>query len=221
MDNPQEDKKKKKQQLKKLVVFLNNFAGLVAVVLAILIIAGGIFYLVLPKYQAISKELKSSVESKQSEIDALNSYMVKLNKYVKTYSRIDESDKEKLGRLLPEKKYDKEELFAYMERFINDRGLFLESVSLAVQDDKKRNRRRSVSSDDEGQKPLPPQVQKVEMDMSIIGLDYRGLKKLLREFERNLRLMDVKGIGFKPGEKKATLKVVTYYLKTPSPQAEE
>lgn len=212
MENSDLKENKKKQSFKRLIIVLNNFSALLSFVLAALVIGAVLFYFVYPKYKGISREMVSSAEIRQDKIDALNSYNLKLNEYLKGYNRITEKDEEKLDRMIPEKKYNKEELFAYMESFLSDRGLMLDSVSLREGERNSRKKSRPVNVSGQEAAALPAEVEEVTVDLKIIGLDYTGLKKLLREFERNLRLMDVQSVNFDLASKEASLSVAMYYL---------
>jgi hypothetical protein len=48
--------------------------------------------------------------------------------------------------------------------------------------------------------------------VDLVGLDYDGLKRLLRDIEQNLRLLDVRDLHFRQNSKEASLSIATYYF---------
>jgi hypothetical protein len=140
--------------------------------------------------------------------------MVKLNDYLTDYASISKSEIDRLDLVLPEGQYEKEQLFAYMENFFDGRGLMVESISISAEKAVERNSRRPAGQAAEEQisGSLPAQIRKVVMDVDLIGLDYDGLKRLLRDIEQNLRLLDVRDLHFRQNSKEASLSIATYYF---------
>ena len=101
--------------------------------------------------------------------------------------------------------YMPEDVFTDMEKLIFSRGLLLNSIEVA-----------SISSGDNPDNSSGGSVSGVgeaSIKLSISGIDYEGLKKLLAIFESSMRLMDVKKVDFSPKGKTAILQISTYYLK--------
>ena len=214
------DKKglKDKEKIRVLLLFLYRYFYFFSLILVIIVIVAGIFAFVIPKYRAISEEMKSRDEEKRLELDYLNKYQVELTKYKSSYDRIDKDDVNKVNKIYPEVE-DIEELFTELAVLVKKNGLLLNSVELSKGGDKKAKKtvsKQEDSSSTEGQIPeLPSDIGVISINLSISGVNYKSLKNILRTFENNLRILDIKNLSFKP-EGSLSLEVETYYVQSDS-----
>ncbi len=119
------------------------------------------------------------------------------------YNKISDVDLKKFNGVLPDN-YVKERLFGEFEEIINKNGYILNSVSLETE---KVAEEQSASS-------TPGQagtIGKINLQLAISAVDYKGFKSLLRLLENNLRLFDVSNVNFAAGSNKTNLTLTTYY----------
>ncbi|MCK5212270.1 hypothetical protein KAJ89_06215 [Candidatus Parcubacteria bacterium] len=177
--------------------------GLVAAILTF-----GYFYILKPKYESIAKEISATNEEKENKKADMVRILSRLSTYRNNYNAISHSDRERVEYLLPADPAP-EILFLQMENLADQLGLLL--VSLTVQ---------PKTNDASQKKPISQKVTNIKVQgveliavqAMFVGVDYKGLKMLLRRVEKNIRLMDITNLEFNPGAQTAVIELNTYYL---------
>ena len=175
---------------------------LVFFVLAYLLFLGG-------QFRATTAAIKDNVESQKRLYAEQKKKLSDLERAQALYSKIKPSDLAKFNNVLPGE-YIKEQLFGELEEIIVKNGFLINSVSL------KSDQQAATAGNG-----MPEMVAaaaedkylgKIEIDVSVGGVDYNGLKSLLKIIESNSRLLDVKSVAM--GENSAQLTMTTYYYRT-------
>lgn len=199
-----------------------KYYNFINIFLILAIIALGAFFMLRPKYQAAKASMDLGAAT--DELFLAQSELNKLDEILKAYSEIADTDKEKIVKMIPDQE-SMEKLFPLMEAVVARNGLIL--ASLKVEEEKAQFANIPVQAEEEGgtpaeaaasqpvqeEEPLPPEVVKVKISMTIGGTEYKSLKSLLKTLENSLRIMDVTKMDFKDGEE-STLEVISYYLKS-------
>jgi len=129
------------------------------------------------------------------------------------YSKVGSADLLKFNSVLPYQ-YKQEQLFGEFEEIANKNGWILKTVSLSYPDELVPGQVATAPLGEVSSfGSLNPNVGRVEVSLSLAGLDYQGVKKLLTVIEENLRLFDVSQITFS-GASEVSLSLTTYYYKT-------
>lgn len=201
-----------KEQLRKLTILvLNNFNALIIFLVIVIIICGFLFVLK-PKYNSVSDTLSISKEDKEAEKKLYKNYIEKLQEYKEDYSRISETDRQKIEKMIPPKE-DVEDLFGIMESLVKKQGLVL--LGLEVSDAGPLLKNKDKDEEFE-QKENVPQLMKdvvsANIKLAVSGVDYNSFKRFLWAIEDNLRLMDVQTVYFSPNEGVVNIDLMTYFL---------
>lgn len=203
-------------QIKNTVnIFLNRYFSAIALVVAVIILISGYLFLVRPKYKQIVNDIESAGEEESLNYSKRQKYLSQLKELKAEYRKISQEDIEKIKIMLPGTN-NREELLAQMEKIITKNGFLL--TSLSVEDIEPRQEKiaipaKSKTADNKNLiKPAAKiSVNKVKINMNIIGTDYSGLKKLLDVIENNLRLIDITNLSFSPNGNTTSLEMYAYY----------
>jgi Tfp pilus assembly protein PilO len=168
------------------------------------VLSAGYFFILKPKHQAIIRGAEETIRLKQTEYDGLNTYFVKLQRYIANYATIGDDKKKLVDEMLPAG-LEPEKLFTSLEALIIGRGLELNSIELIP--DEKRTKKDLLSPEAEAG------IGHVRVTLSITGIDYKGLKDLLNTIENNLNLLDVEKVSWLPSTRSVSIEAKTYYLK--------
>ena len=207
----QTEKIKEKQIIRTLNIFLLRYFNLVVLLIIILVLGAGIFYIIKPKYQSIAQEIESTDKEKKAEYESLDRYYIKLKRYLLAYNEIKERDRDRVEKMLP-KGFEQEELFRELEAIILRKGLLL--ISLGISSGKvSPSLRRNMPQAGKASEGGLADIGKVKITMEIAGVDYKSFKALLATIESNLRLFDIEQLSFSPDGKTVSLSLNTYYLK--------
>lgn len=187
---------------KKAGVLMTRYFDALVAVLVIIIFLLGVSFVISPKYKAIVKAEKYSQEDLEEEINNLNTYLNKLLEYKKTYQQLSDISIDRVKKVVPEDDH-LEDLFARLESITKRQGVVIKMMTLTDLSDNDVDKKRGSNNST---------LHKVEIALSISGVDYYGLKKILSVFENNLRLMDVQGVKFDLDAKTADFSIITYFL---------
>ncbi|MDD5527509.1 MAG: hypothetical protein PHO56_00845 [Patescibacteria group bacterium] len=206
----EEDIEEKKIRTKQFNIFLSDYfnwivAGIVAVVFLF-----GFFALLLPKYEQAVNYIRIVNQQQVSDTSAKLDELNKTEQLIAAYKNIDKKYVDKVNAIAPAVQ-NKEELFSELNYLVSVNQLFLQSVSLSVND----------GYQDFGLLPISPEQQKiadslqtVTVTLSVAGIkNYETYKNFLTALENNLRLMDVLNISFTPNAGSTSFTINTYYSK--------
>jgi hypothetical protein len=141
----------------------------------------------------------------ESERDVLNNYFSKLNEYVDIYRKLSNVSRERVEKIIPEDDF-LEKFFARMETLTKRQGVVLTEMMLAYDEEDDGKKAKKPSDSDK------KSLKKINIQISVSGVDYDGVKRLLKAFENNLRILDVNTLEFNITEKTASFSVTTYFL---------
>lgn len=206
----------KKNNFKLHDLLIANFKSAVMLIFAI-ILAGGYFLALQPKFIAIKKE-KSLISEKEAEISSLNSKIRQLEKMKDSYEEIDKIDLDKIDSILPDV-LGKDKLLSEIESLILKNGLLLTSLQI----EEVKEVKKVISPEGETSANLPgtaaqekknklTNVGKIKINVDLAGTNYDNFKKILKAIEDNLRLLDIAKIQFNPDANKTSLEIFAYYL---------
>lgn len=199
----------KKSNFKLHDLLIANFKSAV-ILIFIVILAGGYFLLLQPKFAVIKKE-ESAIKGKEAEISSLNNKIKQLEKMKNSYEEIDKIDLDKIDGILPDAP-GKDKLLSEMENLILKNGLLLTALQIEeVKETKKIANSEGEESGSEKKDKLT-NVGKIKINLDLTGTNYDSLKKILKAIENNLRLLDIAKIQFNPESSKTSLEVFAYYL---------
>ena len=202
-----------RQSLNERNIFLNKYFNLILIILVILFLVISYIMFLGHKHQAAELLIKDNVVSQQLLFNQQQKKLDTLKIISDIYSKVEPADLLKFNSVLPYQ-YKQEQLFGEFEEIANKNGWILKNVSLSYPDELIAGQVAPTPSSEENFfGSLNPNVGRVEVSLSLAGLDYQGVKKLLTVIEENLRLFDVSQITFS-GASKVSLSLTTYYYKT-------
>lgn len=200
--------KKKRQYINDL---LNKYFKWLVVVIVILMLVGGYFWVIKPKYQQTLDSIKTELKLKKQSYLSKKEKMKKVNKLASVYNDMGHQKIERINTFLPTGR-DYEQLFTEMDSLVSQNGMILNMMSISAGGEKSRQDQTGQQGENSLQRDLPSEVKTVKMNLEVTGTDYSGLKSLISSMENNLRLMDVVEVNFSPNKKTVQLVVWTYYF---------
>lgn len=189
---------------------VDKYLNFIIIALVIMISVSGYFFFIGPQYNSI-KEKEKQKKDKTDEIYKNKEILNNLEQLDKQYKSIKASDLEKVTSAIP--KYENIEiLISDLEAIVKKNGLLLKSINII---DAKKEKTDIFSKDVKEimMANLPQDVEYVYINMSIAGVDYVGLKNLLKALESNQQLIDISKIDFNPKDSSASIFALTYYTK--------
>ncbi len=195
-----------------LFTFFANFFNWFIIVVCLVVLISGYWFLIKPKYDFIISDQEITVKEKEYE-DKVN-YLKQLGEVKNLYKTITDSDKEKVDYILSSS-MDIDALKIALLREVGYLGrLYRVTVDNVV----------ITPLDNSSDKFLviaePPKpssqlqnFQIVTVSFSLGGVDYPRLKQVLAKIERSLRIMDVVSVDYNPDSRTANVVLYAYYLK--------
>lgn len=200
-----------KQRTNERNLFLNRYFNLLLSVFVILILVVSYSLILGPKYESAQVVVKENLVNQQLLYNQQRKKLDTLKVISEIYNKIPKSDIEKLNSVLPYE-YKAERLYGEIEEIVLDNGWTLDSVAISYPDEEQEGKIKKEVQDDYFFGSLSENVGRVELSLSLSGVDYLGAKRLLSVLESNLRLFDVKSFDFS-GQSKVDLVLVTYYYR--------
>lgn len=197
-------------------LFIMRYFSLLLVVVFVLIVAIGYFFVIQPKKESVKKNIETLNSQKQEEKDSLVKTIENFSAYIDSYNQLDSGLLGQISLMLPDES-DEDKLFLQMEYLFKKNGFFLRNLSVAKQAPKALNSRQKSREEESGQAVNQgvPGVGEIILEVQLDALSYEEFKKLLALLEDNLRIMDVVDINFVEGaEDVIDLKIKTYYLES-------
>jgi Tfp pilus assembly protein PilO len=194
---------KKTRSATKADIFMHKYSFLVLILLMAAVLAVGFFIILKPKYEDILLNYNTEYENKSNESTILKANVAKLTQYLIDYNSISEHEKEMVYKMVPEKD-QYEMIYAEMDKLISNQNLILRKVSVSRIEDDLRNKEINETA---------KKIGKIGVEISIEGVSYESLKRLLGVIEKNVKLMDVQKIEFNPDSFSAGIDFITYYSK--------
>jgi hypothetical protein len=194
--------------LKKANNFLAKYISLFSNIVILILLILGVAFFLWPKYERIRQGTEQAISEKKIENSKSVELLSKINTYITNYNNISAKDKENINIILPDNAND-ENLYAQMERIAKEEGVILTSMKIdqsSTQEESNIAQKSMNVVEHSGKK-----VKNVDIEISVLGVDYKKTKKLLTRFENNMRLMDVSEVSFSLNGQLANFKISTYY----------
>jgi len=133
-------------------------------------------------------------------------YLISLIKLKREYEAIEKAEKEKVNLILPDEE-DIPELFLMLDIIAKESGLRLTSISAT-------EKIKQTGKSEEGLEEnfSLNQLGVLDVTLSLSGGSYNKFKIFLDKVERNIRLLDIKLIGFEAGLETLEIALSTYFF---------
>lgn len=210
-----EEKKIESLLNKQLNVFLINYFNYLALALAVVIFASGLFLFVYPRYKNFTAGNEKTEKNQQAEYAVKSDYLKAIRELKDSYRLIGETDRKKIEDMAPAS--DKViSLIPEIESIVLKNGAILNSIKIEESFKKQSSAKTDVGS---GEKPvagvfgeLPKGIGYARAEISLSSVNYPVLKNLLKTFENNLRLLDVAKVDYDVENNRANFTIYSYYL---------
>jgi hypothetical protein len=202
----------------KLNLAIFKYFSWLNVILAIVMIGAGFAYVLKPKYRMISGETEIKLAEYRDRLEARDKYLNNLIDLDRTYQEISPEDREKINGILPGSA-DAGELMRQLELIVKSNGGSLSLLNIVYNRPKPKTPRAAQYNNKKNaedpflERKLPEGAEKFQVELTIEGLNYQSMKKLLASFENSVRLMDVEEVSFESAGAKMTVMLSAYYLK--------
>ena len=213
-----EEENKKQAELLKIKIngFLINYFNYLIFSLGIIILAVGLFMLVYPKYQQISKANEEAKNNLQIEYETKFNYLNSIRNLKELYQSVSDDEKEKIANMVPAGR-DTSAIITEIEFIALKNSAILTSIKIDPEITKSRTSLKVEVKEDKGDPAgifsQPPQgVGLIKAEVNLSSVNYQVLKNIIKSFENNLRLFDIAKINFNVNENKAVLNIYSYYL---------
>ena len=212
-----EENKKRAEILKiKINKFFINYFNYSVFSLSVIILAAGLFILIYPKYQRISKANEEAENKLRIEYETKSNYLNSIRNLKESYQLISDEDRAKIAATAPDER-DTGIVITEIESIAARNGAILTSVKIEPQVAASRTNLRVEPKEE---KPvaagifnkLPQGVGLIKTEVSLSSVNYPVLKNIIKAFENNLRLFDIAKVSFNSRESRAVLSVYSYYL---------
>lgn len=193
--------------------FLINYFNYLILALGAIIMVGGLFILVYPKYQQIFKTDKEIRKNLLAGYEARSDYLNSVRNLKKSYQSINEGDKAKIGTMAPNQG-DTGAVITEIESIAASNGAILNSIRIEPvgSGDRKAEAKENKEPAAGIFNQPPAGVGLIKIEVKLSAVDYQVLKNIIKTFENNLRLFDIAKINFKVSESQAFLNIYSYYL---------
>ncbi len=210
-----EDRKKPVKKINKTNLLLNKYLPFIKIAVLIIAFVLMILIVIIPKYQASNQTKESILEQKTKELEDLKVYydnLKNLNIDINEFKKLEATNLKKLNEVLPSEAAIPE-LMAQLEAVTLSSGFSLSYMDF-TQGALFEEEKDSLDSTEEIKNDSTPGIHFVDIAMSVQGGDYFGLKKLLNNLEKHLRILDVMALTFSGGQEANgySLALRTYYF---------
>ena len=204
------DKKKKI----KFNLFLNRFSWLGHVLIFLIVISAGVYFLVVPEINKARQITKEFLPTKAKELELLDQYDAKIVALENLSAQAESQNSrsmELLKQVLPSTS-NVPELIAQLEALTKKSGFFMGNLSISesiASPTKKATTGKNQTVDSN--------LRSINISLSLTGGEYASFKALLDNIEKNVRLLDINSISFSVNEGVAggyLLNLKTYYLES-------
>lgn len=200
--------------LKKIFI---RFHLIFAILVALAILAVGLFFFILPHYQETITSKKQEIAFYDRQLEERLKYFKSLTKLKDDYDSIGLVEQEKLGLVLPGAD-EIPELFLALDTIINESGLELSSINYVEAAPPPESSAGAGAGAEEGAEEksskgpdITKQIKTLEISLDIVGGSYDKLKIFLNKLEKNTRLLDIQSIAFENSFESITILLNAYY----------
>jgi hypothetical protein len=196
-------KQKEKQKIVKQIYYQLEKRLSWLIVLVVIITFGSFYFLLIePKLQTAILEIQNNINWQKNILLIQKQSLSDMQKNLDFYRQVKVQDFNLIEALIPAK-YPKEKLFGEIEDIILQNGFILSELNIQEIE----NKTEATEND------LNDNLQAIQLNLSINGIDYSALKSFLAKLEKQLPLMNVISLDFSPSGENLSLVVNTYYFK--------
>ncbi len=183
-----------------------NFFWILFFLFFVIVGLGGYLFLY-PKYQLYKLQLNSELPLLEKKLDNVNQRFIRIRSDKIDFSKIkDKQGLQKLVYILPDKK-DIANLFLQFDEMARKENFKI--INFSISEDFSDNNVKRVND------LSRTKLHKIRLQMSLSGIGYNNLLRLINLLESNLRLMDIESLSFIPNNQGATIysfMITTYYI---------
>lgn len=189
-----------------------KYFKIVLVLEIILILNGGFFLLLKPKYIHLRTEVSKEVELKKIQLADKEKTRQELKRYQDKIEALSPLDKERLDIFLPVG-VQLPELLVQLNSLAKDSNLSLDSVEVTERKVKsfKKDKETAITKEINDDGPAKGLINILDVSLSLSGGDYFSFKRFLKNMETNLRLFDEVAISFISESFNYVINLKTYY----------
>ncbi|NTW22333.1 type 4a pilus biogenesis protein PilO [Candidatus Falkowbacteria bacterium] len=201
----------KKQLIKAANDFLIDYFRWLATIMVLAVFSIGAFFVVLPKYQEVSREINETLTDQENKYRTVSQYVSDLRKVNAEYRAIDQASLERMRRFLPTEP-ETESLLVQIEALANRHSLSMTNLNMSPEGKKAAS--SPFANNSGGNTSLAADIGRVKISLAAKNVDYNLVKDFLVSLEHSLRLLDVFSVNYYPALGTVNLEIYAYYLKS-------
>ncbi len=203
----------KERRKQKINMFLIGYFRWFIFLFVLLFLGAGYIFFLGPKYAQVQEVYSYISKEKKRDYLAQEEYSKELKDLIFIYNNISEKDLERMKMILPERNYQ-EGFFTNLEYLFLKQGFVLDYIRVAKNSKVKNQIKKVVIEEVDGasEDQIAKDIGVISISLSVSGVTYENMKKLLASIENSLRIMDISKLDFSPGEERVSLEIKTYYL---------
>ena len=190
-----------------IALALSKYSKILTIFLLLIIFSSSFIFIIGPKYKKMKSVSNLLTIAKTDELQRLEIYLDRLKKFNKSYKDVSVLDREKINKTIPED-IDRENLITMVEDLVKNRGLTLQSIRIGKEKISVSRRKKA-----EKEPGISENIGILSFAIEIPEMDYEMAKKLIIDFEKNLRIMDIQSVEFSEGAS-LILEINSYYFKS-------
>ncbi len=193
----------------------NKYFKWLIILFIIIFFVFGYFFIIKPKYEQIIQSIQMQADLQSQDYLTKKDNLEKVKRIVSLYNQAESEKIKSVQTLLPTNP-SHEKIFTVLDDMISKNGLILDEIKISIPSQEGEIEKGGGSTQEENleiiDRDLPQQVKRVDINMSLMGVSYPGLKSFLTNLEDNLRLVDVASIDFVSDSGAVNLKLQTYFF---------
>lgn len=202
---------------------------LVAIIFIILVLS--FKFLLIPQYGEVMFTSNNVLQEKKTEFILQYQKLKDYENTINQFNAINSNDIYRVEKMIPNS-YSRDDLFAEITYFLMTNNYKVENVEVLSLDqtstttnpdfnldrrsDLKNQKATTSTSSDLYKKQLsflPDNIGAWKIRVSVSGVDYFSLKKMLNILESNLKIIDIYYLDFQPADRIVSVDFLTYYKK--------
>lgn len=180
-----------------LKLIFARFYKLITVLLVILIVGSGYFFVLEPKFRESGQGSKVNLDLTKTELLKRQQYLEQLKALIENYNKISPAEINRIKMILPRDK-DIPGLFVQFQELATKNNLLLAAINFND---------APATTETTG-------LKKISINVDLISsseISYQAIKKFIASVETNLRLLDIDSIFFIPNSSNYSLTILAYY----------
>lgn len=174
-----------------------RFYKLITTVLVILIVGGGYFVVLEPRFRESGQGNKVDLNLIKAELLKRQQHLEQLQTLIENYNKISPAEIARIKMILP-RDQDIPGLFVQFQELATKNNLLLGAINF--------NDAPATSGSAE--------IKKISINVDLVSsndISYQEIKKFIASVETNLRLLDIDSVFFTPDSTNYSLTIIAYY----------